>query len=64
MLKCDGMEYDDFEQYLEFEYTHLGGEYYECMGGHVWHLSGIETHWECETRTSSKLKIIKGAIEL
>lgn len=39
--------YDNyFKYYLEVEYTFIWGEFYECNGGHVWHLSDIEEEWE------------------
>ena len=38
-------EYEDLEQYIEMEFVQLGGDMYECNGGHVWHESTIEEHF-------------------
>lgn len=38
--------YLDFQDYLETEYEHIAGEFYECMGNHQWHTSDIELEYE------------------
>ena len=41
------MDYLDFEDYLESEYENIGNtEFYECMGGHTWHISNIEQEYK------------------
>lgn len=40
------MEYSNFEEYLESEYIHLVADFYECNGGHTWHLDDIEEEYK------------------
>jgi len=42
------MEYSNFEDFLESEFTQIdNSEYYECNGAHIWHISNIqEEYWE------------------
>tara|TARA_R110000823_G_C15725560_1_gene479164 strand:+ start:310 stop:507 length:198 start_codon:yes stop_codon:yes gene_type:complete len=41
------MEYSNFDDYLESEYTQIdSSEYYECNGAHIWHITNIqEEYW-------------------
>ena len=46
MSKEYDSEIEDFNEYLECDYIHKGGELYECPGGHIWHISDIIEEWE------------------
>jgi len=42
------MEYSNFEDFLDSEFTQTdSSEYYECNGAHIWHISNIqEEYWK------------------
>lgn len=40
------MESESFADYLDAEYEHYGGDLYECMGGHVWHIDDIMKEYD------------------
>ncbi len=41
------VEYNSFNEYLEAEYeTTSQDEFYECNGGHLWHIGDILKEWE------------------
>tara|TARA_R110000803_G_scaffold98119_1_gene166278 strand:- start:25 stop:219 length:195 start_codon:yes stop_codon:yes gene_type:complete len=57
------MEYSNFEDYLESEYTQLdNSEYYECNGAQIWHISNIqEEYWrirKAPSRTSTYAEML------
>ena len=40
--------YKNFDEYLEYEYQEQSntlGEFYECNGGHLWHVDDIKKEY-------------------
>lgn len=48
------MKYDDFQKYLEMEYTKIYGDYYECNGGHIWYIDAIEEQYQVEVKEQAQ----------